>query len=237
VFLLNLSPGINTLQSIPGGKKIKSSAVNHLILGRKYYHIPLPHCIFSGMDFSGFQWQVKDYRTHTHGPGDNYFDPNNVWVDNGLHLKISNGRCASLKTKETLGYGTYRFYLDTRFDRFPRGVVLGLFTYKSDDKEIDIELRTREKDNGSFVVQEGGKKRFLARLNGSYTLHQFTWRPHKVLFESFHGHDTKHLIRSWPCRDHIPTSEDEKVHINLWLKEGFQAEAHAVIKKFEFIPL
>jgi hypothetical protein len=191
------------------------------------------------MDFSGFQWQVKDYRTRPHGPGYNYFDPDNVWLDNGLHLRIHKRKCAEVYTRETFGYGTYRFYINSRFDEFPIGVTLGLFTYarKDKNKEIDIELRKR-KGNGVFVVQKSHTREYFGtKLKGSYTMHQFCWTPEWVAFKGFHGHDAGHLIHAWVWYHCIPISGDEKVHINLWLKKGMQAEAHAVIKKFEFIPL
>jgi len=195
------------------------------------------------MFFSGLNWKVKD---RWNGPGPNHFSPENVWVNSkGLHLKISqrNGiwYCASVST-DRLGYGRYIFYLSTRFDLFPENVVLGMFTYENDAREMDIELRRRDGYNGIFVIQGSGRHQFSAKLNGPHTTHRYKWEPNKVTFQSIHGHHRNppkgRLITSWTQDKAIPKSRNERVHINLWLRRGQPSkETEVLIKGFEFIPL
>lgn len=198
--------------------------------------------------FSGYEWKVKN-TSQPSGPGDNLFSPDNVWVDDkGLHLAIKQvdgeWRCASISTMETLGYGRYIFYLANRFDKLDENVVLGMFIYKHDKHEIDIELRRREDHNGVFTVQGGESQRFSAKLEGAYTTHRFRWEPSRVLFQSIHGHNRNpptpaHLISKWQTTKNIPKSDREKVHINLWMRKGRTPArpTEIIIKKFEFIPV
>ena len=52
--------------------------------------------------------------------------------------------CAEVVLQQTLGYGTYRFYLDSPVDSLDPNVVLGLFTWNDDpafnNRELDIEF-------------------------------------------------------------------------------------------------
>lgn len=95
--------------------------------------------------WSGYTWTVRDCQQTQSTPGPNYWSAGNVWVDqNGwLHLKISNSSgnwcCAEIVSTQTFGYGTYAFYTVSRVDNFDKNVVLGLFAYKDDSHEVDIE--------------------------------------------------------------------------------------------------
>src|SRR4051812_1462922 len=88
------------------------------------------------VNFSGRQWGVKKASSKV-GPGPNYFSDStsNVWVDasDRMHLKITKvggkWNCAEVVLLGTVGYGTYRFYLDSPVDSLDRNVVLGLFTW------------------------------------------------------------------------------------------------------------
>lgn len=85
--------------------------------------------------FSGYTWWVKE-SVEPVGPGPNLFgsDQRNVAVDRQgrLHLRVTytNGKwvCAEVVNRISLGYGTYRFYLQTDVTGFDPNVVLGLFT-------------------------------------------------------------------------------------------------------------
>src|SRR6266568_3108242 len=100
------------------------------------------------IEFSGNQWVVKDGGEERRGPGPNYFSssPENVWVDSQgqLHLKITNRNnrwyCAEVSLEKPLGYGTYEFFVNGRFDQLDPHVVDGLFLYEDDAHEIDIEF-------------------------------------------------------------------------------------------------
>src|SRR5262245_28163162 len=84
------------------------------------------------LQFSGYDWLVKtsDQRV---GPGPNYFSDNadNVFIDaqGQLHLRITerDGRwfCAEVISSRSFGYGTYRFYLNTKAESVDPQAVLG----------------------------------------------------------------------------------------------------------------
>lgn len=120
------------------------------------------------LSFSGYEWKVKASRRPV-GPGPNFFSDslNNVWVDaqGSLHLRITHRKnrwyCAEVISQQSFGYGTYRFYLDTRVDKLDPNIVLGLFTWSDDPefdhREIDIECarwgNADNDTNAQFVVQ------------------------------------------------------------------------------------
>lgn len=157
------------------------------------------------LSFSGMTWKKKDTGTVMWGPGPNYFSGDNVSVDtNGnLHLKITNTngkwRCAEINTTNTLGYGTYRFYVGTNTSLLPTSAILGLFTYGANDdyanREIDVEYsRGSIVANGSsnfwqFVIQPyylgGHRIQFSSATNMNKSVHEFMWAPTGVWFNSY----------------------------------------------------
>lgn len=202
---------------------------------------------FSKLYFSGYSWYIKRSIDDRKGPGYNYWaDSNeNVWVDEkGLHLKITENDggwyCSEVYSEESFGYGKYVFYLDGRPDVFDRNVVLGLFTYyynsKELDKNVEIDIEFSKwgshlpnilSKNSQFVTYPITKKtiyRYKMILNGDYSVHYFDWKKNSIEFKSLHGHDEAtssrrlliaHRIFSGE-KIPIPTTET-KVHINLWL--------------------
>ncbi len=98
------------------------------------------------VNFSGQTWRVKNGRRF--GPGPNAWanSPKNVWLDDQgqLHLAIvpSGDRwdCAEVVATRSLGYGEYRWVIAGNLSKFDPRVVLGLFLYENDQREIDFEL-------------------------------------------------------------------------------------------------
>lgn len=96
--------------------------------------------------FCGYHWKIKESGEGRVGPGPNHFSssPEVVWVDQHhyLHLAIKHldGRysCSELILQEHTGYGLYTVVTSSNVDHLDPKAVLGLFTYQSDDKEIDI---------------------------------------------------------------------------------------------------
>lgn len=223
------------------------------------------------IEFSEHVWEVKTSdknkdgvyeEEERRGPGPNYFSdsPENVWIDGqGLHLKITYRNekwyCAEIFSQESLGYGTYRFYVGSRIDQLNENVVAGLFTYETDTREIDIEFAKwgeLANDNSQFVVQPydpdvtpGNIHRFNIELNGTHSTHSFDWKLDRIFFQSAHGHyevpPATHIIDSWRYDGpDVPPAGNERVHLNLWLFQGEPPtdgqEIEVVITKFEFIP-
>src|SRR5262249_33385967 len=190
--------------------------------------------------FSGYEWHVRGGGFG--GPGPNFWEPDNVWVDDHgyLHLTISyqNGHwtCAEINLTQPLGFGIYQFQVIGRIDQLDRNVVLGLFTYGGPDgtNEIDIEFGQWGNPNaprGHYTVwpaqfvpdYKNTTQAFPVALNGSYTTHRFTWSSDQILFQSLHGHhddDTNEFAR-WDFSPDDPwvylPQAAAPVNLNLWL--------------------
>jgi hypothetical protein len=157
----------------------------------------------STFTFAGRQWQKKDTGSCIWDPGQNYFSADNITVDgNGkLHLAITSTNnawyCAEAILTQSLGYGIYRFSVDTDVSNLPDPIVLGLFTYSNDadynHREIDVEF-----SNGAVVGRPtpwqnviqpwdtpGNRYQFAAPTNMSHSVFQFLWAPSVVYFDSF----------------------------------------------------
>lgn len=217
------------------------------------------------LNFSGYEWKVKSSRGRV-GPGPNSFSDSrdNVWVDTQgrLHLRITyrddRWYCAEVISQQSFGYGTYRFYLDTRVDDLDPNIVLGLFTWSDNPayshREVDIECakwgNANNDTNAQFVVQPyhppGHLLRFQVPPGTKTSTHSFTWKPDSVFFVSLLGHDATQpeesdVINQWTCTQSIPQAGGENARMNLWLVGGNAPtngkEAEVIIKKFEFVPL
>lgn len=218
----------------------------------------LPHLAFSGYD-----WLVKSGRW---GPDNNYFShlPQNVWVDGQgrLHLKLTRSqgvwRCAEVILTQSLGYGTYRFYIDSPVSDPPPNVVTGLFTWSNfpdfSHREIDIEFsRWREgpdAPDGQFVVQPwtppGHRERFTLK-DALSSVHSLTWEPNQIWFRSLAGGDPDtddpgDSMAEWRFDhpDEVPRPGDENPRINLWLIGGAPPgdgnEFELIVRRFEHVP-
>ncbi len=200
------------------------------------------------IEFSGYTWMVADSSEERRGPGPDYFSSSaeNVWVDSQgrLHLKLThrNNRwyCAEVFLEKPLGYGTYEFFVDGRFDQLDPHVVVGLFLYRDDTHEIDIEFARwgkRQGNNLQYVLQPshlpGNIHRYEAKLNGDYTTHRIVWKPESVSFRSLHGHyagkppSNDYLITQWTFGKAYHTPTTERIYMNLWLASGQPPTLHA----------
>jgi hypothetical protein len=212
------------------------------------------------ISFSGYEWTVKKSDIPVGPPNaGNYFSdsPQDVWVDGAgrLHLKIShrNGRwlCSEVVCRSSLGFGTYKFTLDSDPTALDQNAVLGLFTWADAPdyahREIDIEFSkwsNASDPNAQFVLQPWDqpdhRHRFgLAAISGSST-HSFTWRSDSIAFDSIHGSTP---LASWTYSGPgVPVPGNECPRINLWLVGGSTvpptngAEIEVIVKAFEHTP-
>ena len=182
------------------------------------------------------------------GPGPNTFSPSNVFVNSTsgdltllLRADAATGQwgCAEVTLDHSLGYGTYTWDLKaSSVEGFDENVVLGLFTYESDSREVDIELSAWggafPGANADFAVQPI-VKRFAASASGAPLLRaSYTWAPGRVDFAcgavawSHTGAD-------------VPPPGGERVHMNLWLFQGRAPVsgrgAEVLLANFSFSPL
>ncbi len=211
--------------------------------------------------FSGYIWETKN--SGLFGPGPNYWSnsPENLWIDeNGyLHLKITytDGKwvCPEVRT-QTLGYGTYTFYTASNIDTIDKNAVLGLFAYKDDNHEVDIEFSRwgiEDYTNAAFTVQPppyiAGYNQKLFNIDltsGTYSTHHFVWNQASVYFESnsgFYSAGTapeSQLIQSL-YTPYSPDATGVMAMINLWLFQGNAPSdgqpVEAVIAGFDFTPI
>ena len=96
----------------------------------------------SRVSFAGFDWDVLDSHGKKVAPGPNVFDPTLVAVDGtDLKLSIVRDRASQVVLKSSLGYGSYAFTIQTPVDDLgDPNLVLGMFLYKDDTHELDIEF-------------------------------------------------------------------------------------------------
>jgi hypothetical protein len=219
---------------------------------------PQPGQIF----FSGYIWETRN--SILSDPGPNYWSnrPENLWIDDEgfLHLKItySDGRwvCPEICSAQPFGFGTYTFYTASNIDTLDKNVVLGLFAYKDDNHEVDIEFSRWGIDdytNAGFTIQPKpyiagyNQKQFNIHLTGgTYSTHHFVWSQASVHFESNSGFypagtaPETNLIQKWSS-SFSPDAIGVRAMINLWLYEGNPPSdmqpVEVVIARFEFTAL
>ncbi|MFM8999791.1 MAG: hypothetical protein ACKOKE_07045 [Actinomycetota bacterium] len=206
----------------------------------------------STVSFAGRTWTVKRTASLV-GPGPNYFSGANVCVDAaGLRLRISRDLQGRWQSSEvylpaSLGYGTYEWTVVSRVDNLNSQAVLGLFTYESDTKEIDIEFARwgvpSDPTNGQFVVQPWDTSGNLYRFTQpalTTSIHRFVWSPGSVTFTSRSSDSS--WSRTWTrTTSDVPVPGGERVHMNLWLYQGAAlasgaTSAEVVISDFRFTP-
>ena len=220
------------------------------------YSIKNENSTISQIQWSGYTWNVKSGSGLGPGPNNWLANSSAVWVDgeDNLHLKIrkvgANWYCAEISTKPLLGFGDYSFQVSTNVENLDQNIVLGLFTYETDTRELDIEFsRWNDPSNpvGWYNVQPtnpGSHYSFALNLSDEFSTHKFQWGTSKVLFQSYFGHyqylpDKERLISEWTYTgSQIPPDGNEKIMLNLWLYKGIPPsdlkEAEVVIKSFTF---
>ncbi len=212
------------------------------------------------IEFSGYEWIVRDTEATKKGPGPNYFSSSeeNVWVDEQgrLHLKVVQRQgiwyCSGVDLRRSYGHNKYVFYVSSDVNNLDENVVAGLFTYMNDEEEIDIEF-TRwadpDNENAQFAVQPsylaGNKVRFdITPRENHLTTHFFDWKPTSIDFRSSYGHSlepkAEDIIHSWTYTgENIPPDSNERLKINLWLFRGNppvnMEEAEIIIDKVEIL--
>ena len=216
------------------------------------------------IEFSDYTWTVKHSGTNTYGPGPNYWNKNNVWVDaqGRLHLKITknikNNRwnCAEIKSTQNFGYGTYQWKVDGPVNALDKNIVLGLFNYNGVDgfHEMDIEfarwgLNSNPILNYTVYPGQAGfpiyhNERNFPMSGGTYTTHRFIRTPTTVVHKSLYGFqdDDTNLFATETCSTPTfsPSTLEMPIHMNLWLFQGRAPsdnnELEIIIHSFKFTP-
>ncbi len=216
------------------------------------------------LQFSGCLWVIRDSHKRKQGPGTNLWQSNNAYVDKQgfLHLKITkkgnNWYCAEVTSTKKFGYGSYQWYVESKFNTLDKNVILGLFNYSGIDgrDEMDIELGRwgKEKfDNTSYTIYPAQDAKDTSNWNKTFntmltdgenlTTQRFTWKSNYAVFlqelRGFHD-DNSNQIDSITCYNppHSISNLPMQVHMNLWLFESPSPSnnipAEIIIHNFKF---
>jgi hypothetical protein len=206
------------------------------------------------IEWSGRTWRVRS-ATAASGPGPNYFSdgPSSVWVDAAglLHLRVARSggrwRCAEVFLDAPMGHGAYAFHVETDVSNLDRQAVLGLFTYRDDAHEIDVEFArwgdARDPTNAQYVVQPyavaGNLQRWTLPPDTTNFTATFQWGVGGVAFET--TTPTGAVVHRWTYAGaSTPAPDAEVPHLNLWLYQGRAPASgrpvEVVIRSFSFVP-
>lgn len=187
------------------------------------------------IDWSGRTWDVR--AAGFGGPGPNQWSDStaNVSVEGGeLVLSIvqdasGNWTCPELSLPVHLGYGTYRWVVDSDLRQLDTSEVLGLFTYGGpapSNNEIDIEASHW----GNLAWPTGSATTWLDANAGlrnsqpfSYAgpppyLNQFTWSPGSIHWLVLDA--TGATVFDWTTTTDVPVPSTETPYINYWRYAG-----------------
>lgn len=179
-------------------------------------------------------WNVRRSNGKREGPGNNIFSQYNALLDednllNGkesFHLCCDKEGSAEIYQDKALGYGLYEFDIECPVF-LPKDIILGVFLYKDDKEEVDIEFGRWGKTfspNCQFVLQKTGEiKRFWNLKNNNKCFINFQ-KDYIVV-----GVNNKiHVFDS-------SISKDAKVHINLWhYGDKKTSQARVILKDWRF---
>ena len=195
--------------------------------------------------WSGRSWAVRNTNAPS-GPGPNIFSDSasSVWVDASgfLHMKVrydaTKGWVSSeVFTQASLGAGTYSFTVDAPGDALDPNVTVGMFTYRSDTREYDVELarwgNALDPTNAQYAVQPAAHAGNVFRFASPVGTTTFTykWARSSIAFSggplwSYSGPDL------W--------SGKAPVHINVWQFLGRPPangqEVEIVFRSFSYKP-
>ncbi len=181
--------------------------------------------------WSGHAWRRRSWPG---GPGPCNWDPALPFVDGSgaLTLRIVNAKgrwwCSEVKSEAALGFGTYEWTVRGPAHDLDANVVLGLFLYKDDDNEIDIELARwgdpANATNAQWAVQpadrDGNLERWSLPATGSATM-RFTWTPGRADFSGdYLTSGGREPLPPWTNSAAPLQSAGVHVHMNLWLLLG-----------------
>ena len=195
--------------------------------------------------WSGRLWNVRSTSAPS-GPGPNVFsdDQASVWVDPAtgfLHMKVrrtATGWVSSeIFSTQSYGSGKYSFTVDAPGDSLDPNVTVGMFTYRSDQREYDVELarwgNASDPTNAQYAVQPASHVGNLQRFTSAAgtTTFSYSWSRNGIAFSggplwSYSGPDF------WTGK--------APVHINVWQFQGRPPtggqDVELVFRSFSYSP-
>jgi hypothetical protein len=208
------------------------------------------------LQFSGYEWDVRQYKSDRGGPNE-YSGANAVVeADGALRLKLvqrdkvwtSAGVCLT----RPLGYGTYVFIVRDMAEVDP-AARLALFTFDKDGRavhfrEMNIDLWHANAPGtwgGQFVVQPNYLAGNLYRFSvpSGRVSHTMRWEPGVVVFKSMRGNfleQTGEVIASQAFTTGVPGPGDERICMAYYYHRKSAREPRAdsgiVIERFQYLP-
>lgn len=203
--------------------------------------------------WSGRTWDVRP--PGTGGPGPNRWSDStaNVAVD-GSDLVLSivkdaSGRWTSSEVdgRESLGYGTYRWVVESDLSSLDSHEVLGMFTYGDQGpshNEIDIEPShwgNPSWPTGSGTVWHDSNAGRKTEKTFEYSdkppyVNQFTWAPGSIHWVVTDATGAK--LFDWTVTKGVPTPADEVPVVNYWryLDKPPASVRSMRLSSFRFLP-
>jgi hypothetical protein len=214
----------------------------------------LEHPVLKKLDFSGYDWLVRQTPGNPAGTR-NQYEAANSWVDpkGFLHLRIrktsAGWTSAEVALSRSLGYGSYRFVVSD-VSHLESPVVLTISTWdgSSPYQEMDVEISRFAEATGKntqYVVQPyyvpANALRFFSPA-GRLT-YSFDWAPGRVAFQTVRGSGIParaDMVAGHVFTSGVPSPGSETVHINLYIFDNrrvrLQNGAEVIIEKFEYLP-
>jgi hypothetical protein len=219
--------------------------------------------ISAAINWKNIAWAVTNSMDTPRSPGNNYWDPNNAYIDHNdaLRLNITFNSALNrwysvqLQAPGLYSYGVYQWQLGGRLDKLDINVVLGLFLYPANGPdgtdEIDIEFSqwadVNEPGLGLTVWPNHHTK--LPRKNKQVpvspemdTTARFTWTPGSVVYEYFVGHKDidshDNPLDTFTVSGDVVASDPQYLLMNFWIfRDKPKAALDTIISNFEFKPL
>ncbi len=183
------------------------------------------------ISWSGYTWDVRPGGFGEPGPNQWSDSDANVRVDGSdLVLSIvqdSSGRwtSAEVDNQQHLGYGTYRWVVQSDLSALDANEVLGMFTYggtSPSNNEIDFEPSHWGHlawPTGSATVWQDASAGLNQSKTFDYTskppyVHQFTWMPGAITYLVTDAAGA--TLFSWTVTSGVPTPSSEVPIVNYW---------------------
>lgn len=197
--------------------------------------MPAATAVARTITWSGQDWDVRP--SGLGGPGPNrWSDSDNVVRVEGSELVLSIAQDASgawtageIEGRRHLGYGTYRWVVDSDLSALDPYDVLGMFTYGGSDpsnNEIDIEPSRWGNPawaSGAATVWQDAANDLRQAQTFSYSarppyINQFDWEPGRIHFEIVDAAGVRLL--DWTARSGVPVPSTEVPITNYWRYQG-----------------
>ncbi|HEY2504891.1 MAG TPA: hypothetical protein VGI58_00100 [Streptosporangiaceae bacterium] len=188
---------------------------------------------FDHINWSGYTWNVRGTGGNPSSPGPNYWDNTSntisVLPNGDLQMRIwydgHHWRTGELDNWNALGYGTYKWVVDSDMSHQDLNTVLGLFTFDGGGSapfaENDIEFSRWGNPSyaaAAFTVQPGGsgQQGYVQDVPATapYTC-SFTWLPGKISFRMTDAKDN--VLGSYTSTTGVQAPGNAVPIINFWL--------------------